>query len=170
MSLLGDIATSLRESIITAAAEQRGQTHLVQGPDGIARRVPIGPLNLEGMTILAVGEPVTRSERGGFTVAILPGTSERDEPRVNSPHDQWDAAIAVGVVMGEPGDGPLDEVYATISDWNSSPSLCLVDWQVAEVQQIVNTITGQGDDRQAHREAWIMVAVKYRTAAGRLTA
>ena len=103
-------------------------------------------------------------------MAILPGTAERNEPPVNSPHDQWDAAIAVEVVMGEPGDGPLDEIYTRISDWNPSPSLCLVDWQVAEVQQIVNTITGRGDDRQAQREARIMVAVKYRTAAGRLTA
>ena len=103
-------------------------------------------------------------------MAILPGTAERDEPPVNSPHDQWDAAIAVGVVMGEPGDGPLDEVYATISDWNPSPCLRLVDWQVAEVQQAVVTMTGRGDDRQVQRSTRIMVAVKYRMAAGRLTA
>ena len=72
--------------------------------------------------------------------------------------------------MGEPGDGPLDEVYARISDWNPSPSLCLIDWQVAQVQQIVTTITGRGDDRQVQRSTRIMVAVKYRMAAGRLTA
>ena len=73
-------------------------------------------------------------------------------------------------LMGEPGDGPLDEVYATISDWNPSPSLCLIDWQVAEVQQIVTTVTGRGDNRPVQRSTRIMVAVKYRTAAGRLTA
>ena len=90
------------------------------------------------MTVTAVGEPVSRCHRGRFAVAILPGTADRDEPPLNSPHDQWDAAaIAVAVAMGDPGDGPLDEVYATISDWNPSPSLCLVDWQVAEVQQAV---------------------------------
>ena len=77
-------------------------------------------------------------------MAILPGTAERDEPPLNSPHDQ--------------------------SDWNPPPSLCLIDWQVAQVQQIVTTITGREDDRQVQRSARIILAVKYRTAAGRLTA
>ena len=103
-------------------------------------------------------------------MAILPGTAERDEPPVSSAQDQWDAAIAVEVAMGEPGDEPLDEIYTRISDWNPSPSLCLVDWQVAQVQQAVVTMTGRVDDRQVQRVARIMVAVKYRTAAGRLTA
>ena len=75
-------------------------------------------------------------------MAILPGTADRDEPPVNSPHDQWDAAIAVEVAMGEPGDGPLDEIYAMIDDWETDPSLCVIDSQVAEVQQ--PGVTGGG--------------------------
>ena len=70
------------------------------------------------MTVRAVGETVSRCDRGGFAVAILPGTAERDAPRLkNSAYNQWDAAFAVEVAMGDPGDGPLDEVYARISDW-----------------------------------------------------
>ena len=122
------------------------------------------------MTVTAVGEPVSRCHRGGSAVAILPGTAQRDEPPVNSPHDQWDAVIAVQVAMGEPGDSLLDEVYAMIDDWEPDPSLCVIDSQVAEVQQSGVTVTGRGDDRQVQREARIMLAVKYRTAAGRLTA
>ena len=76
----------------------------------------------------------------------------------------------VDVAMGEPGDGPLDEVYARIGDWNPSSSLCVVDCQVAEVQQMGATVTGRGEGRQVQRSARITVAVKYRTAAGRLTA
>ena len=72
--------------------------------------------------------------------------------------------------MGDPGDGPLDEVYAMIHAWEPDPSLCVIACQVAEVQQPGVTVTGRRDERQVQREARIMLAVKYRTAAGRLTA
>ena len=72
--------------------------------------------------------------------------------------------------MGEPGDGPLDEVYARISAWKPSSSFCVLDSQVAAVEQLGATVTGQGETRQVQREAQIILVVKYRTAAGRLTA
>ena len=104
-------------------------------------------------------------------MAILPGTAERDERLVNSPHDQWDAAFTVEVAVGDPGDSPLDAVYAAINDdWTPADSLCVVAARVAEVQQLGATVTGRGDDRPVQRSTRIMVAVKYRTAAGRLTA
>ena len=111
MSLLGDIASSIKEAIT-------------------------GNTTIEGVRVEIVGEPPSPCDRGGTAVAILPGTAERDEPLVNNRHDQWDAAIAVEVVMGDPGDGPLDEVYARIDDWEPADSLCVVAAQVAEVQQM----------------------------------
>ena len=117
-----------------------GQTRMMETPEGTP--LAAASLTLERMTVTAVEKPVSRCHRGGFAVAILPGTAERDEPPVSSAQDQ--------------------------SDWNPPLSPCLIDWQVAEVQQTVVTMTRRGDDRQAQREA--RMAVKYRTAAGRLTA
>ena len=65
-----------------------------------------------------------------------------------------------------PGDGPLDEVYDRITDWNPSSSLCVVDWQVAEVQQTGATVTG----RRVQRSARIMLVVSSGEADGRLGA
>ena len=89
------------------------------------------------MTVTAVGEPVSRCHRGGFAVAILPGTAERDAPLVNSSHDQWDAAIALWRwPWVNPGDSPLDAVYAAINDdWTPADFLCVIDGQVVGVQQ-----------------------------------
>ena len=103
-------------------------------------------------------------------MAILPGTTERDAPQVNSSHDQRDAAITVEVAMGEPGDGPLYEVCARINDWNPPSSLCVIDSQVAAVEQIGATATGRGETRQVKGRPESILMVKYRTAAGRLTA
>ena len=86
---------------------------------------------------------------------------ERDELAVNSPQDQWDAPIAVEVAMGEPGDSPLDAVYAAINDdWTPADSLCVIAGQVVEVQQSGVTVTGRGDDRQVQRETRTILAVK----------
>ena len=52
-------------------------------------------------------------------------------PLVNSPYNQWDAAITVEVAVSDHGDGPLDEIYTRIDDWEPADSLCLVAAQVA---------------------------------------
>ena len=74
------------------------------------------------------------------------------------------------VGLGDPGDGPLDEVYARIDGWEPADSLCVIAAQVGEVEQIVTTITGRGESRQVQRSARVMLAVQYRTPAERLTA
>ena len=51
-----------------------------------------------------------------------------------------------------------------------SSELCVIDHQVAEVQQPGVTVTGRGGSCRVQRSVRIMLVVKYRTAAGRLTA
>ena len=58
-------------------------------------------------------------------------------------------ALAVEVAMGNPGDSSLGAVYAVINDdWTPADFLCVIDAQVAEVQQIGATVTGRGESRQ----------------------
>ena len=69
-----------------------------------------------------------------------------------------------------PEDGPLDDIYQAVGEWEPEPSLSVMSIQVAEVQQFGATVTGRSAARQVQRAARIMLAVQYRTAAGRLTA